>query len=406
MKTYDVRPDAREPQARSNARTAAQRSAATASSGDTPNARIPQLAQVIQRSARMAAQRQTLDALSAGSAPVQLERKHKSTKKTKKQRNEEKRRLAAVDRLNRGSPGAYDHMDPEVRANLLAIDEAQPRKTATRRNMASREQRLKEANLPSFVEVGAGTGSASTHLRDLAAAGHDPGSYMATDISRAGGKGKFLSDSRKAGIRSRGGVDANRLEEYFPEGSLKGIIGANAYGDRSQPGASYGLVRDTDTTGGTAWDDRFLRSAHKVLEPGGTARLMARSNFLADKAQDRSARLKRTNKYLSPTEADLGTAPQLGYDVSVSPAEQPDTAHFFRPDTHPGSRKELGAYNTEFAFTKRDDPGTLSIQQWLDDSGSDSGFSSDGEERDGDESDGDAELEAYLLRTQNWSIGI
>jgi hypothetical protein len=317
-----------------------------------------------------------------------------AAKKTKKRRQEKQRRLAAIDRLNRGSTGAYDQLDPEVRDGLLALDEAQPRKSAAKRNMATRAQRLKEANLPSIVEVGAGTGSASVHLRGLSRTGRgdDTLPYLATDVSQIGGKGNFLREAQKAHIPARGGVDANRLEEHFPEGSLDEVIGANAYGDKEHPGASYGLVRDTDTQGGTAWDDRFLRSAHKVLKQGGTARLLARSNFLADEHGEQGER--RTNKYLSPTREDLEQAPGLGYDVAVQSAVQPPGVHFYRPDTHPGKKKELGAYNTELTFTKLDAPGVLEVESSAEDS--------DTSELDSDEEEhSNGELEDFLLKEQN-----
>jgi hypothetical protein len=415
MKTYDDRAATAQ---RQSAAAAALHTEEPASAQATPGeGRVQRFASLadIDQSPRMLAQRQTLQAVfrgafqrkaidqqvnapqaagdeaarqgatpGAGALPIQ------AVRKTKKQRQQKQRRLAAIDRLNRGSTGAYDHLDPEVRAGLLALDDAQPRKSAARRNAATRPQRLKEANLPSIVEVGAGTGSASTHLRELSRGEHgdDDLPYLATDVSRIGGKGKFLHEARKAGIPVRGGVDANRLEEHFPEGSLDEVIGANAYGDLAHPGASYGLVRDTDTQGGTAWDDRFLRSAHGVLKQGGTARLLARSNFLADE-HDKLG-LRRTNKYLSPERADLERAPELGYDVSVRSAEQPPDVHFYRPDTHPGKAKELGAYNTELSFTKRSTPGTLEVEQADDSSVSGSDSSSE-----------EDEVESFLMKEQN-----
>ena len=324
-------------------------------------------------------------------APIQ------AVRKTKRQKQERERRLAAVDRLNRGSTGSYDHLDPEVRKGLLALEAAQPAKSASKRNKARRPQLLREANLPSIVEVGAGTGAASAHLRGLSRnrRGDATLPYLATDVSPIGGKGNFLREAQKSGIRARGRVDANRLEEHFPEGSLDEVIGANAYGDKQHPGASYGLVRDTDTVGGTAPDDRFLRSAHKVLKPGGTARLMARSNFLADEHGEFG--LAKTNKYLSPTRPALARTPALGYDVDVSSAQQPADVHFYRPDTHPGKQKKLGAYNTEFEFKKRRGPGQLTVEPAPDESDA---SQDDGSGSEPDERGRNDELDDFLLGQQ------
>ncbi len=214
-----------------------------------------------------------------------------------------------------------------------------------------------------IIEVGAGTGHASQYLKKRAAKKHSLSKvdYTATDISPKGSPGKFLT--KTGDIPTRGEINANALEEAFTLESVSTIIGANAYGVKGSTTASYGLMRETES-GDTEFDDRFLRSAHQVLKTGGKVRLLARSNTLAEQAKienENSPSLfpedpKTVNKYLNPKPEMLSRAAELGFNVTVKEAEQPEDVHFYRPDTH-GSvtgkeDRELGEFNTEFVFKK------------------------------------------------------
>ncbi len=377
--------------------------------------------------------------LTAESGPV-VQRARKGSRKAKRQ--EKERRLAALDRLNRGDPHAYDHLDPEVALGLKEIEANQPRKSAAKKNARRHDALLAQAKVPSIVEVGAGTGSGSAHLRDRVLKAHPElaasGTYLATDINPVGGKGRFLKEvpvlgmerqlsrhlwhrpadmsraqykaARKRNkdlpqISVKGGVDANRLEEHFPEHSISQIIGANAYGNRDVPGASYGLVRDT-ADGGTEPDDRFLKSAHRVLKPGGTARLIARSNFIAREHRLGGLPKRTLNKYLDPKNNDLKGTTALNFDVTARSIEQPRDVHFYRPDTHPGKRKELGEYNTEFAFKSRSGPGRFALLPREEDESSSDSESSSYESSSEDDDDGlEDELMKYVPGNGGWGSG-
>ncbi len=102
-----------------------------------------------------------------------------------------------------------------------------------------------------------------------------------------------------------GGLDANKLHEYFTWDSLDMIISANCYGESwRNPSLSYGLRKYTGRwnaragTGQMEIDDRFLCSAFKVLRPGGVVAFVARSNLLFLKNED-DKKSNRTAIYTS-----------------------------------------------------------------------------------------------------------
>ncbi|WP_374568080.1 class I SAM-dependent methyltransferase [Ideonella sp.] len=313
---------------------------------------------------------------------AQLNGKRRRAKQKNKEKAQEARREAAIDRLNRGSPQTYSHLDPEVAANLNALDRMQPRKTAARRNIDSRETRLSEANLPSAVEVGAGEGRFSS-----AFSGKFGEDYEATDIASEKGPHGFLGVARKAGLRTKFGVNANELGEHYPQGSLDHVVGANPFGVKGLGGASYGLkVQNPGGTGKKKYlpDDRFLKTAKPLLKPGGSVELYGRSNVIRDaklakhptkglkgdaarQAEQTRAAIshkypgENANPYLAIDPDELHTlAKETGYKATVKRAKQPpNIGKGGNPDTKSGDKERadegLKPFTTRFTFTPEEE---------------------------------------------------
>lgn len=216
------------------------------------------------------------------------------------------------------------------------------------------------------VEVGSGTARNADYLRDLVAARQtkrDPSfsaeniDYTATDIAAQDEKGRFLKDAAP-GIHTRGGVDANALENSFDPESLDAVVGANPFGDWDNPGHSWGL-RQTTQPGqrneDMAPDTRFFQSARKVLKPGGKVRLFGRSDILGQKATP--------SPYVATTTDELKEAARGGFDVHVRHVRQDPRRKFERPDTQDRDkgRKDLGEFNSEFVFRKRKGGGGVKL---------------------------------------------
>jgi hypothetical protein len=345
----------------------------------------------------------------------------------KRQRaRKERAREKAEQRNNQGMSIAEDpelRVSAEIRGRLAKIeDQGMPQNSRRRKAMArlkvEESQRLESAlraHNP-IIEVGAGTGSGSDYLRSMSLAKekrevqhmaqmYHPSdiqvdrvgdtSYVATDLRDVGADGQFLSEARVRGIAVKGGVNANELSKHFEEGSVREIVGANAFGG-DQPGQSYGLVQFTtkqpqadkiDTTK-RAGDTRFLEEAHTVLKEGGKVRLYGRSNILRkatvekfgtgkkgkqptdlNAKQKKAAEergyvtegVKKPNPYLDPTKEMLKTASEVGFAVHVKPIKQDPSVTFKRPDTRPdGPELPLGEFNTQFVLrklTSSEEPG-------------------------------------------------
>jgi hypothetical protein len=313
---------------------------------------------------------------------VQLTNKKAKNKRRHQRAEKEKQRVAAIDRLERGGPSDYSHMDPMVAQNLQAIDAQQPRKSAARKNIDGRAARLKEAAPPSVLEVGAGEGRFSK-----AFAGKFGRNYMATDIAAQEGPNGFLRASKKAGVRTQFGVDANQIGGSFKKGSLNHIVGANPFGMKGVGGASYGLSRENPQgVGKNKWlpDQRFLSSARPLLKPGGSVELYGRSNMLreaavarvpktgkggtrtqAEQARVGAAKAKfkgeNANPYLTISPQDLhAIAKATKYKVRVKRAKQPgNIGKGGNPDTRDKdihrAEKGLKPFNTRFSFRPEED---------------------------------------------------
>ena len=294
----------------------------------------------------------------------------------RREKKAEQRRIAAIDRLDRGRPEAYSHLDAAVEESLLKLDNQQARKSAARRNIEAYPQRLREAAQPSVVEVGAGEGRFSGPFSKKFGRG-----YVATDIATRQGDTGFLGSA--PGVRTKFGVDANQLALHFAPGSLSHVVGANPFGVKKQGGASYGLQRENPQGRGKAkWlpDERFLSNVRPLLKPGGTVELYGRSNILRDQAVasvpstgKKGTRTKdelelvakakqkykgeNANPYLAIDPEGLhGLAKQTGYKVNVKRAKQPSsTAVGGNPDTKHGdaerAKEGLKPFNTRFSFT-------------------------------------------------------
>jgi len=332
------------------------------------------------------AQRKTNDAVatpdSARGPVAQLNGKKRRARKKNKEKQREQGRRDAIEKLQRGSPDEYDHLDPEVAAHLAKLDELQPRKTATRKNIDSRAQRLREANLPSVAEVGAGEGRFSS-----AFARKFGDNYQASDIATRGGPNDFLGVARRAGLRTKFGVNANELDSHFLPGSLDHIVGANPFGVKGVGGASYGLkVQNPKGTGKNKYkpDPRFLNTAKPLLKPGGSVELYGRSNVIRDAKlakhptkglkgiaakqaeQTRAAISKKypgenANPYLAIAPDELqALAKQTGYKATVKRAKQPgNIGKGGNPDTKSGDKERadegLKPFTTRFTFTPEEE---------------------------------------------------
>jgi len=266
----------------------------------------------------------------------------------------------------------YNHLDSEVRHNLAALERSQPLKSAARKQVNARS---------TVLEVGAGEGRFSKPFsRKLGRR------YTATDIAAQQGDTGFLSHAKN--VVRKFGVDANNLAPHATPGSLSHVVGANPFGVKGTPGASYGLLRENpnQATGKHKWipDPRFLSSAKPLLKPTGTAELYGRSNIIRDhavsqvpstgKGGSRTAEEQRqvaaakakypgenSNPYLAISPDQLhALAKATGYRVKVKRARQPDnTAHGGNPDTKHGDKERaatgLKPFNTHFSFRAADD---------------------------------------------------
>jgi hypothetical protein len=308
-------------------------------------------------------------------------RKRRARQKNKEQQRDQ-RRLDAVDKLQRGSPDEYDHLDPEVAANLSELDRLQPSKTAARKNIDSHAQRLREAPRPSVVEVGGGEGRFSS-----AFARKFGGNYQASDIADSAGPNGFLGEARRSGFRTKFGVNANELDSHFPSRSLDHIVGANPFGVKGVGGASYGLKVENPKGKGKAKflpDDRFLNSARPLLKPGGSVELYGRSNVIRDAKLDKhptkglrgaeatEAERKRkeistkypgenANPYLATSPSELhDLAKRTKYKAKVKRAKQPpNIGKGGNPDTKSGDKERaaegLKPFTTRFSFTPEEE---------------------------------------------------
>jgi Domain of unknown function (DUF4157) len=313
---------------------------------------------------------------------AQLNGKKRRARKKNKEQQREQRRHDAEERLQRGSPDEYNHLDPEVAANLAELDKLQPRKTATRKNIDSRAQRLREANLPSVVEVGAGEGRFSS-----AFARKFGDNYQASDIAASTGPNGFLGEAGRSGFRTKFGVNANELDSHFRPGSLKHIVGANPFGVKGVGGASYGLkVENPKAKGKNKYlpDDRFLNTARPLLKPGGSVELYGRSNVIRDAklakyptkglrgAEATEAERKRkeistkypgenANPYLATSPSELhDLAKRTKYKATVKRAKQPlNIGKGGNPDTKSGDKERaaegLKPFNTRLTFTPEEE---------------------------------------------------
>lgn len=318
----------------------------------------------------------------ASASVIQLNGKKRRAKRKNKAKQQEARREAAADRLDRGSPRTHAHLDPEVAASLDALDQMQPRKSAARRNIDKRAQRLREANHPSVVEVGAGEGRFSS-----AFAKKFSDNYAATDIADQEGPNGFLSAAKRAGFRTKFGVDANDLGSHYAPGSLDRIVGANPFGVKGVGGASYGLkVQNPGGTGSKKYlpDDRLLKTARPLLKPGGAVELYGRSNVIRDaklakhptkglRGQPaKQAELARAaisakypgenaNPYLAIDPGQLhALAKKTKYKAKVKRAKQPpNVVKGGNPDTKAGDKERadegLKPFTTRFTFTPEED---------------------------------------------------
>lgn len=228
------------------------------------------------------------------------------------------------------------------------------------------------------LEVGAGTARNSDYLRQLVAERQqkrDPGfrpediDYTATDVAPITDTGRFLQDAAP-GIGTRGGMDANDLGSSFGPESLDAVVGANAFGNWKEPGQSYGLRKTTkrrQKARDMVPDTRLLKSAHPVLKPRGKVRLFGRSNVLAQPG-NRKSRVKTPNPFLDSTPKELREAAKEGFDVHVRHVKQDPSRRFERPDTEERDtgRKDLGEFNTEYVFRKREGPGGVKLHHKMD----------------------------------------
>lgn len=358
---------------------------------DVMGARALQLKpKAVAASPRQAAQAQTLgqtrgetaQAVFTSHGVAQLDGKRRRNKARHKAQAQEARRSAAVDRRNQGMPST--HPDPVVAASLDKLDQLQPRKSAARKNIERREQRLanyRQAGRPSVVEAGAGEGRFSS-----AFAAKYGDNYAATDIASTAGPNGFLSIAKQQGLQSRFSVNANALGSHFSPGSLDHVVGANPFGVKGVGGASYGLKEENPGgTGKAKWrtDPRFLSSAKPLLKPGGSVEMYGRSNVIRDQklsrlpmdklrgeeARKMTARREKVkakypgenaNPYMAVSPDELqALAKQTGYRVKVKRAKQPrNTVRGGNPDTRSGDseRRDTGLkpFNTHFSFTPQE----------------------------------------------------
>lgn len=329
--------------------------------------------------------------------PTQLN-KRKKNKNRHKKKVKEQRKQDAIDRLDRGNPDIYDHLDPLVADGLRSMELQQPRNSAARKNSLKREMlakkpTTKEDRLPRVIEAGAGEGRFSSAFRKKFGS-----KYLATDIAPGKGPNGFLRVARKSGIRTHYGVDANRIGKKIGFNRLKGkmdhVVGANPFGQKGTSGASYGLMaQNVGGKGKQSYlpDDRFLKSAKPLLKPGGSVELYGRSNVMREaklakhpippkkkketeeELETRKKLLKVTeqarekvkekypgenaNPYLAIEPGQLSVlAKSTGYRVNVKRAKQPpNVVKGGNPDTVGGDKERaktgLKPFNTRFTFT-------------------------------------------------------
>ncbi len=318
----------------------------------------------------------------AGTSVAQMNGRKRRAKNKRKEAAREERRQTTIDRLNAGTSHAYDHLDPKVAANLWAMESQQPRKTAARKNIESRPKRLQEAGHPSVVELGAGEGRFSS-----AFARKFGSNYLATDIAGGEGPHGFLREAKQAGLKTKYGVDANQLGSHLLPESLDRVVGANPFGVKGKGGFSYGLKKENP--GGTGKkkylpDDRLLKTAKPLLQPGGSVELYGRSNVIRDAKlakhptkglEGKTARLAEetrkvisekypganANPYLAIDPDELhALAKETGYKARVKRAKQPtNIGKGGNPDTKSGDKeradKGLKPFTTRFTFTPEEE---------------------------------------------------
>ncbi|MEE4000429.1 hypothetical protein V1T75_08760 [Tenacibaculum sp. FZY0031] len=246
-------------------------------------------------------------------------------------------------------------------------------------SLTAREKRFAP---PSVIETGAGEGRFSKSFRKKFGK-----NYVATDIANEEGPNGFLSFSKKIGVQTKFGVNANEISEKFHKGTIDRIVGANPFGVKGVGGASYGLSKENPGGSGKQRylpDNRFLKSAKPLLRPGGSVELYGRSNMLRDAAvanipstgkkgrrtkEEVQQVLKAKEKYegsnanpyltIAPDELhDL--AKSTGYKVRVKRAKQPrNVLKGGNPDTIDGdeerAEKGLKPFNTRFSFIPEED---------------------------------------------------
>ncbi|MGM9516965.1 eCIS core domain-containing protein [Roseateles sp. DB2] len=288
---------------------------------------------------------------------MQFDRKNrkKERKKNRKQRALEKRRHGLRD------------VDVDEQA---FFDEYQP-----------------ETQRPVVLEVGAGEGDFSLTFKDEFADSeeldkrshrHD---YLATDVASEPGDTNYLTSAQADDIDVRYGVDANRLHQHFRAESTDVVIGANPYGERGVPFASYGLMREVgrhsvsesgELIQDRVPDTRFLESARVILKPGGCVIVRGRSNVLRRYLTEENKgahllsqvpNLKKINPYLNIDPGELFVLALVGFNVLVQSATPPaiNRRGTGAPDTSERGQTNLGDYNTEFRFIKTDKAPSVSF---------------------------------------------
>ncbi len=212
------------------------------------------------------------------------------------------------------------------------------------------------------VELGAGEGGYSAHLRQAARAqlGREV-EYVATDFAT---DPRFLHLADKRGIETRRGVDANNLAPHFPRGRVVLVRAVNPYGyGLTVPGvvgpAPVGRGRPPRRL-----DPRMLESVREVLPESGECSVYSRSNVLREYVEtsprvgsaQREAllgglpKVSGTNGFTAVVHGQLAEIARGGWDITVEPASPPEGVVFSRVDTHPGAA--VGPYNVRITLRK------------------------------------------------------